>query len=49
MKKCKCGMPLDENTSCKCDSDVCIHCCKCAPDCECGCQEKSKKANEGEK
>jgi len=43
-KKCECGMLLSEETQCSCDPSVCIHCCKCASDCQCGCQDKAEKA-----
>ena len=42
-KKCACGIPLNDKTTCKCDPKACIHCCKCTPDCKCGCQDKTKK------
>ena len=43
VKKCACGMPLDEKTECKCEKGVCIHCCNCEDDCECGCQDKAEE------
>lgn len=44
MEKCKkCGMPLNDYTECKCETDLCYKCCACPPDCECGCMEKRKK------
>ena len=46
-KKCACGMPLDEETTCKCDETKCAHCCECDVTCECGCKEKAVK-NDGE-
>ncbi|MFH0805241.1 MAG: hypothetical protein V1916_03550 [Patescibacteria group bacterium] len=42
-KKCACGMPLDKDTSCSCDSKTCVHCCTCGETCECNCQEKKAK------
>ncbi len=42
-KKCPCGMPLDDKTQCKCNSELCIHCCECPDDCECDCNEKAKQ------
>lgn len=36
----KCGMPLDDKTKCTCQPTLCVYCCECAPDCECGCAEK---------
>lgn len=45
-KTCECGMPLTEETECKCDPNVCIHCCTCPDDCECGCKEKAAKEKE---
>ncbi len=39
-RKCTCGMPLNEKTECSCNSEVCVYCCSCPPDCKCGCQEK---------
>ena len=47
-KKCACGMPLSDETECKCEKGVCIHCCNCADDCECDCKAKAEKDNEGE-
>jgi len=40
-KKCPCGMPLSDETECKCNPDVCIHCCECDNNCECGCKKKA--------
>lgn len=42
-KKCACGMPLDEKTECSCEPGVCIYCCSCPENCQCGCKEKAKK------
>ncbi|MFA5169302.1 MAG: hypothetical protein WC420_00945 [Candidatus Paceibacterota bacterium] len=42
-KKCGCGMPLSEETECSCEPGVCIYCCSCPPDCQCGCAEKKEK------
>jgi len=42
-KKCVCGMPLDDKSECTCDKEVCIHCCECPDDCECGCKKKVKE------
>jgi hypothetical protein len=47
-KTCDCGMPLTEETECKCQPDVCIHCCTCSDDCECGCKEKAAKEDAAE-
>lgn len=47
-KKCACGMPLDEKTTCKCNDEVCIHCCECEEDCDCGCAEKAAEDEEAE-
>lgn len=39
MEKCrKCGMPLDDDSKCKCDSDLCKHCCDCGAKCQCECE-----------
>ena len=38
METCvKCGMPMDADSHCSCDSSLCFHCCACQPDCSCGC------------
>lgn len=47
-KKCECGMPLTEETECKCEKGVCIHCCNCEEDCECGCSDKAEKDSDNE-
>jgi len=44
--KCGCGMPLSDETRCKCNPKSCIHCCECPDDCKCGCKEKAKKDKE---
>ena len=41
--KCACGMPLTEETECKCEKGVCIHCCNCEEDCDCGCTAKAEE------
>lgn len=38
-KKCACGMPLTKETTCTCNPELCIHCCECDEDCECGCAD----------
>lgn len=43
VKKCACGMPLDDKTECKCKPEVCIHCCECEDDCSCGCAAKAEE------
>lgn len=45
-KKCGCGMPLTEKTTCACQPEVCIHCCSCEPDCTCSCQIKKEAADD---
>ncbi|MFA5029509.1 MAG: hypothetical protein WC518_02010 [Patescibacteria group bacterium] len=41
MDKCaKCEMPIDEETRCSCEPEVCFHCCSCGAGCGCGCKEK---------
>lgn len=50
-KKCACGLPLDEKTTCSCRPDTCIYCCACPEDCACGCyylRDKEEKEAEGE-
>jgi TATA-binding protein-associated factor Taf7 len=47
-KKCVCGMPLTEETTCACQPELCVNCCSCEPDCTCGCQEKKDAAEESE-
>lgn len=47
-KKCECGMPLDENTTCKCEPGVCFYCCHCPKDCPCGCKGKAESQQKGE-
>ncbi|MBI4709380.1 MAG: hypothetical protein HY764_04220 [Candidatus Portnoybacteria bacterium] len=42
-QKCECGMPLNNDTRCSCNPALCIHCCSCDSDCQCGCQKKSKE------
>ena len=42
-RKCDCGMPLNNDMECSCEPGICIHCCKCPADCECGCKEKATK------
>lgn len=39
-EKCQCGMPLNEETACKCNPKICYYCCECPSDCTCGCQQK---------
>jgi len=43
VKKCACGMPLDDKTECKCKPEMCIHCCECDEGCECGCNVKAEE------
>jgi hypothetical protein len=45
-KKCACGMPLTEETDCKCKPDKCAICCECDETCACGCKEKAAKIKE---
>ena len=33
----KCGMPVDDDIRCSCDTSLCFHCCACESDCTCGC------------
>ncbi|MEI6040282.1 MAG: hypothetical protein WCP93_02950 [Candidatus Berkelbacteria bacterium] len=47
-KKCACGMPLDENTECKCKPENCIYCCECEEGCDCGCTEKADEDDDEE-
>ncbi|MFA5085984.1 MAG: hypothetical protein WC468_00075 [Candidatus Paceibacterota bacterium] len=42
-RKCECGMPLNAETECSCEPGVCIYCCSCPSDCQCGCAEKKEK------
>jgi len=44
--KCGCGMPLTEESRCKCNPKNCRHCCECPDDCQCGCKDKAKKDKE---
>ncbi|MDD5145770.1 MAG: hypothetical protein PHF44_02925 [Candidatus Pacebacteria bacterium] len=41
-EKCKkCGMPLTKpEDKCSCEESVYCHCCKCTPECGCGCKTK---------
>ncbi len=36
-KTCECGMPLNEQTACACQPNLCKHCCTCDPGCSCNC------------
>ncbi|MFA6437265.1 MAG: hypothetical protein WC242_03810 [Candidatus Paceibacterota bacterium] len=41
-KKCKkCDMPLDKpEDKCSCADDLCVYCCECEEECNCGCKKK---------
>jgi len=36
----KCQIPLDNDTKCSCNENICYHCCECDADCGCGCGNK---------
>ncbi|MDD4412497.1 MAG: hypothetical protein PHR00_02515 [Patescibacteria group bacterium] len=42
---CKCGMPLTDGVKCQCNPELCVYCCECSSDCQCGCSEKRKIAD----
>lgn len=48
IKKCECGMILDESTRCQCEPDKCFYCCTCPKECVCGCRKKVESELKGE-
>jgi len=48
-KKCKeCTMPLDEETTCSCNKELCVYCCECGEECkDCDCAEKAEECDCG--
>ena len=50
MEKCeKCGMPMEDDESCSCDSKKCYNCCKCPDGCSCKCTDREISEIEKEK
>ena len=41
----KCGMPIDDDSKCSCDSSLCYHCCECESNCVCGCSNMIDESN----
>ncbi len=47
-KKCACGMPLDDFTSCSCNPHLCFYCCTCEESCSCACADNRDAEKESD-